>query len=173
MQACMHTRTHKGKALFTSNAIMSSFLFLRFSLVCCSHGCLLSGSSKDPSLRSSEGKFESQVKYLPETFNLVNGVAKWWKPFCIPGRSNVTAHNLSKQDAWILFFTKWWSWWLKSRIPMVIPSSHPTPKEKEGLAGKRKILSLTNDPQKLPTWLSWDTCFTKVPVKNFTYLREK
>ena len=26
---------------------------------------------KDPSLLSSEGKFEPQVKYLPETFNLV------------------------------------------------------------------------------------------------------
>lgn len=31
---------------------------------------------------------------------LLNGVGEWWKPFCIPGRSNVTAYNLSKQDAW-------------------------------------------------------------------------
>lgn len=98
---------------------MNSFLLLHFSsLVGCSHWRLLSGSSQKTHHCSA---VRASLSHKSNTFlrplTLLNGVGEWWKPFCIPGRSNVTAYNLSKQDAWIFFFTKWWSGWLQSRYP--------------------------------------------------------
>lgn len=98
-------------ALFISNAVMNSFLLLHFSsLVCCSHWRLLSGSSqKTHHCSAARASLSHKSNTFLRPLTLLNGVREWWKPFCIAGRSNVTAYNLSKQDAGIFFSTKWWS----------------------------------------------------------------
>lgn len=125
------------------------------SLVCFSHGHFLSGSSKKTHHCSA---VRARLSHKSNTFlrplTLSNGVGEWWKPFCIPGRSNVTGYNLSKQDAWIFFFSKWWPGWLKSSIPMTTPSSHSTPKGRERQAGKREI----NYLWELPIWILGKKC---------------
>lgn len=125
----------------------------------------ISGSSKkthDCSAVRASLSHKSNTFLRPLT--LLNGVGEWWKPFCIAGRSNVTAYNLSKQDAGIFFFsfTKWRSGWLQSSVPLVTSSSHPTPKAREGQAEKRQILGLTNYFQRLPVGIRGE---------NFTDLR--
>ena len=52
----------------------------------------------------------------------------------------------------------------KAGIRMATPSSLPTPKEREGRAGKREILGLANYLQKLPTGILGE---------NFTNLRQE
>lgn len=102
-------------------------------LVCCSHGCLLSSSSKEnPLLLSSEGKLEPQVKYLLRPLTLLTAMEEWWKSLCIPRRSNVTADNLSKQDAGICFFTKWWSGWLTQKQYSYGDTLEPANTKEEG-----------------------------------------
>lgn len=145
---------------------MNSFLLLHLSsLVGCSHWRLLSGSSQKTHHCSA---VRASLSHKSNTFlrplTLLNGVGEWWKPFCIPGRSNVTAYNLSKQDAWILFSLNGDQGGSEAGIRMATPSSRPTPEEREGRAGKREILGLANYLQKLPTGILGE---------NFTNLRQE